>query len=48
MRAKWACCYLPEKEFKIVVIKILTKLGRKMSKYSENFNKEFENIKKVP
>ena len=42
------CCYLPEKEFKIVVIKILTKLGRKMDKYSENVNKEFENIKKVP
>ena len=40
------CFYLPEKEFKIVVIKILTKLGRKMDKYSENVNEEFENIKK--
>ena len=32
-------CNLPDKGFKIRIIKILTKLGRKMDKYSENFNK---------
>lgn len=37
---------LPDKEFKILVIKILTELGRRMNEYSENFNKETENIRK--
>ena len=32
-------CNLPDKGFEITIIKILTKLGRKMDKYSENFNK---------
>ena len=31
---------LPDKEFKITVIKKLTKLGRRMNEHSENLNKE--------
>ena len=30
---------LPDKEFKITVIKILTVFGRRMNEYSQNFNK---------
>ena len=37
---------LPDKEFKVMVIRMLTELGRRMDEYSENFNKELENIKK--
>ena len=37
---------LPEKEFKVMVIKTLTELGRIMDENSENFSKEIENIKK--
>ena len=37
---------LPDKEFKEMVIKMLTKLGRRMEEHSENFNKELENIRK--
>ena len=39
---------LPDKEFKVMVIKMLTKYRRKMEEHSENFNKEKENIKKEP
>ena len=35
---------LPDKEFKVMIIKMLTKL-RRMDEHSENFNKELENIK---
>ena len=35
---------LPDKEFKVMIIKMVTKL-RRMNEYSENFNKELENIK---
>ena len=35
---------LPDKEFKVMIIKMDTKL-RRMNEYSENFNKELENIK---
>ena len=35
---------LPDKGFKAVVIKMLTKLGRRMHEHSEN--KEIENIRK--
>ena len=31
-----------------MVIKILTKLGRRMDKNIKNFNKEIQNIGKVP
>ena len=31
---------LPDKEFKIMVIKVVTDLRRRMDEHSENFNKE--------
>ena len=31
---------LPEKEFKVVIIKILKELGSKRDEHSEKFNKE--------
>ena len=34
-------------EFKILVIRILTKLGKIIDEHSENFNKELENIKRT-
>ena len=34
------------KEFHVTVIKMFTKLRRKMDKHSENFHKETENIRK--
>ena len=37
---------LPDKEYKIIVIKMFTGLGRRIDEHSENFNKELENIKK--
>ena len=37
---------LPDKEFKVIVIKMLTELGRRMDEPSQNFNKEIENIRK--
>ena len=38
---------LPEKEFKIIVIKMLTELqGKRMDEHSENFNRERGNIRK--
>ena len=39
---------LPDKEFKIMLIKILIELGIRMDELSENFNKETENIKHSP
>ena len=36
---------LPDKEYKIMVIRILTELRRR-NEHSENFNKKLENIKK--
>ena len=36
---------LPNKELKVMIIKMLNKLGRRMNEYSEKFNKEFKNIK---
>lgn len=35
---------LPDKEFKVMAIKMLTKLERRMDKHCENLNKETENI----
>lgn len=35
---------LLSKEFKVMVIKMLTKLRRRMNEDRENFNKEIENI----
>ena len=37
---------LPDKVFKVVVIKMLIELKRRMDAHSENFNKEIENIRK--
>lgn len=37
---------VPDKKFEVMVIKMLTGLGRRMNKLSENFNKEKENMKK--
>ena len=37
---------LPDKEFKVMVIKILTELRKGMEEHSENFHQELENIKK--
>ena len=31
---------LPEKEFKVMVIKVLTRHGRRKHEHNENFNKE--------
>ena len=35
----------PDKELKVRVIRILSKLGGRMDELSENFNKEMENLK---
>ena len=37
---------LPDKGFKVMVIKVLTKLGIRMEEHGKNFNKELENIRK--
>lgn len=37
---------LPDKEFKVIVIKMPTKLRRRMDEYNENFNKEKTKNKK--
>ena len=37
---------VPNKEFNVMVIKMLTRLRRRIDEHSENFNKELENIKK--
>ena len=34
----------PNKDFKVMIMKMLTDLRRIMDEYSENFNKELENI----
>lgn len=34
----------PNKTFKLVIMKMLTSLGRRVEKLSENFYKEVENI----
>lgn len=36
---------LPDKELKVIVIKMLTKLWRILDEHSEIFNKELENIR---
>ena len=38
---------LPDKEFKALVIGVLTKLGKRSDELNEHFNKELENIKKT-
>ena len=36
-----------DKEFNVMVIKMLTELRRRMDKHSENFKKEIEDIKRT-
>ena len=36
----------PDKELKVIVIRMLTELGKRINEFSENFNKQLENIKK--
>ena len=38
---------LPNKEFKVVVIKILTELGRRMEKHSETSTKSWKVYKRT-
>lgn len=38
--------YLPNKEFKVMAIKMLSEHWRRMDKHSENFSKEVESIRK--
>lgn len=33
---------IPDKDFKVMVIKMLTKLERRMDQHSENFNKRWK------
>lgn len=37
---------LPNKDFKVMFIKVFTELERKMNEHSVNLNKDIENIKK--
>ena len=37
---------LPDRDVKVIIIKMFNKLGKIMIEYSANFNKELENIKK--
>ena len=37
---------LSDKEFKVMVMNILTELGRRMDEHSENFSKEMEDIQR--
>lgn len=37
---------LHDSKFKVMVIKMLTNIGRRMNEHSENFNKEITNIRK--
>lgn len=38
--------YLADKEFKAIVIKMLTQFRKRMDEQSKNFNEEMENIRK--
>ena len=46
MKAEIIHTNFPEKQFKVTVIKMLTKLIRRMNEHRENFNKKVGNIKK--
>lgn len=37
---------LPDIEFKVIVIRMLTKLRKRLYEHSKNFNKENKNIRK--
>lgn len=38
---------LPDKDFKVMIIKVLTNFRKRMDKHRENFNKERENTKQT-
>ena len=38
---------LPDKEYKLIVIRMLPDIGRRIDEHSENFNKELENINRT-
>lgn len=38
-------CNLPEKNFKVMIVKMLTKPKRRVGEHSDNFEKEIENTK---
>ena len=38
---------VPNKKFKVMVIKMLTNLGRRMDEHTKNFSKEAENISSI-
>ena len=38
-------CKLPEKEFRIMIVKIIKKLENKMEKMQESINKDLEELK---
>ena len=37
---------LPEKEFKVMIVKMIQNLGNKMKKVQETFNKDLEELEK--
>ena len=37
---------LPEKEFRVMIVKMIQNLGNKMGKIQETFNKDLEEIKR--
>ena len=37
---------LPDKEFKVMVVKMLTEFRRRMEAHNEKFNTELDNIRK--
>lgn len=37
---------MPNKEYKVIVLKMLTELERTVDEFNENFNKEIGNLKK--
>ena len=38
-------CSLPEKEFRIMIVKMIQNLGNRMEKMQETFNKDLEELK---
>lgn len=38
---------MPDKEYKIMIIKMFTRQERRVKELTENFNKEIENIKRT-
>ena len=36
---------LPEKEFSVMIVKMIQNLGNRMEKIQETFNKDLENLK---